>query len=91
VENNVAASLDTTNATFGKNRFFGLAPAALGAAPLAPVGPPFNGVRLTSQDAQNLIGKGLDVNGDGRIDIPDMASMRLRTGPDGGSRTLNLN
>ena len=70
VENNVEASLDTTNATFGKNRFFGIAPAALGAAPLAPVSAPYNGVRLTSQDAQNLIGKGLDVNGDGRIDIP---------------------
>jgi hypothetical protein len=70
VQNKVEASLDTTNATFGKNRFFGLAPAPLGTAPLAPVAAPFNAVKLTSQDAQDLIGKGLDVNGDGRIDIP---------------------
>ena len=69
-ENKVEAALDSTSASFGKNPFFGVAPAPLGTAPLAPVGPPFNGVRLTTEDAQNLIGKGLDVNGDGRIDIP---------------------
>jgi hypothetical protein len=74
VKNNVNASLDTTNATFGKNPLFGVAAPPLGAAPLAPLTlplpPPFKVQKLTSQDAQNLIGKGLDVNGDGRIDIP---------------------
>ena len=71
VKNNVDASLDTTNATMGTNPFFGVAPAPLGRAPLAPtpnVGGP--GVPLTTQDIQNLLGPGLDVNKDGTIDIP---------------------
>jgi hypothetical protein len=78
-ENKVSATLDTTNATFGKNPFFGVAAPPLGAAPLAPIAPPFNAVRLTSQDAQNLIGKGLDVNGDGRIDIPGYGFNPIKT------------
>jgi hypothetical protein len=71
VKNNVDASLDTTNATMGTNPFFGVAPPPLGFAPLAPtpnVGGP--GVPLTTQDVQNLLGPGLDVNKDGTIDIP---------------------
>ena len=73
VKNSVNASLDTTEATFGKNPLFGIAPPPLGAVPLAPLGlplpPPFSVERLTTQDAQDLIGKGLDVNGDGNVDI----------------------
>ena len=73
VKNNVNASLDTTNATFGKNPLFGVAAPPLGAAPLAPLTlplpPPLTVQKLTTQDVQNLIGKGLDVNGDGSIDI----------------------
>jgi hypothetical protein len=71
VKNNVDASLDTTDATLGKNPFFGVAPPPIGLVPLAPtpnVGGP--GVPLTTQDIQNLIGPGLDVNNDGNIDIP---------------------
>jgi hypothetical protein len=69
-KNNVDASLDTTNANMGTNPFFGVAPGPLGRAPLAPtpnVGGP--GVPLTTQDIQNLLGPGLDVNKDGTIDI----------------------
>ncbi len=73
-ENKVNASLDTTNATFGKNPLFGIAAPPLGAAPLAPLTlplpPPLTVQRLTTQDVQNLIGRGLDVNGDGSVDIP---------------------
>lgn len=71
VDNKVDASLDTTTATIGANPFFGLAPPPIGQAPLVPtsnVGGP--GVPLTDQDIQNLLGKGLDVNKDGSIDIP---------------------
>jgi hypothetical protein len=68
VRNNVNASLDTTDATFGKNQLFG-APVPLGAVPLAPVTLPFV-QKLSTHDAQDLIGKGLDVNGDGTVDIP---------------------
>jgi hypothetical protein len=74
-KNNVYAQLDTTNANVGKNPLYSnpLAPPQLRAAPLVPLStplpPPLTVTKLTTQDAQNLIGKGLDVNGDGRIDI----------------------
>jgi hypothetical protein len=80
VENKVDASLDTQNATFGKNPFFGLAPPPAGAAPFLPL-PAYGGpgVPLTATDVQNLIGKGLDVNGDGRIDIPGYGFKKVKT------------
>jgi hypothetical protein len=78
-ENDVDANLNTANATFGKNPFFGLAPPPVGAAPFLPLGPPFNAVPLTSNDVQNLLGKGLDVNGDGNIDIPGYGFKRVKT------------
>jgi hypothetical protein len=71
VDNRVDAFLDTTNATLGANPFFGVAPPPVGRAPLVPtpnVGGP--GIPLTTQDIQNLLGPGLDVNKDGTIDIP---------------------
>jgi hypothetical protein len=71
VDNKVEASLDTNNATLGANPFFGLTPAPIGRAPLVPtpnVGGP--GIPLTTQDIQNLLGRGLDVNKDGTIEIP---------------------
>jgi len=71
VDNKVDASLDTTDATLGTNPFFGVAPPPLGRVPLVPtpnVGGP--GVPLTTQDIQNLLGPGLDVNKDGTVDIP---------------------
>jgi hypothetical protein len=65
VKNNVDASLDTTNANFGLNPNFGLAPPPLGAAPFVPIGPPpggAGGVPLTTQQFQSLLGSGLTVN-----------------------------
>jgi len=56
------ARLDTTNANVGKN-----AAAACGSlvCPLAVPGT----VPFTSQDVQNLLGPGLDINGDGTVDV----------------------
>jgi hypothetical protein len=78
-ENKVDADLNTASATFGKNPFFGLAPAPLGGAPFVPISPPFNGVPLASRDVQSLIGRGLDVNGDGTIDVPGFGFKRVKT------------
>jgi hypothetical protein len=36
-------------------------------------------VPLTTADVQNLIGRGLDINGDGKIDIPGFGFKRLQT------------
>lgn len=59
-KNDVRATLDASDATVGKN------------PPLNTLAPLFvpGTVRLNTQDAQNLIGRGLDINGDGKIDIP---------------------
>jgi len=59
VKNDVDAGLDTSNATVGKS--------ALNNA-LAPIGF-MDTVPLTTEDIQNLLGNGLDINGDGTIDI----------------------
>ena len=59
-KNDVRAALDASNATVGKNPGLNI---------LAPLSVPGT-VRLTTQDAQNLIGRGLDINGDGKIDVP---------------------
>jgi hypothetical protein len=63
------AFLDTSKATVGKN-------AALNTiAPLAVPGT----VPLTTKDAQNLIGRGLDIDGDGKIDIKGYGYKPIRT------------
>jgi len=68
------ALLDSSGATVGKN-------AALNTvAPLAFPGT----VPLTTQDAQNLIGPGLDINGDGNIDIKGFGYKRIKTWSDSG-------
>ena len=59
VMNDVNAKLVTSNATVGKSAFLNT---------LAPIGF-LDTVPLTTDDAQNLIGDGLDINGDGTIDI----------------------
>ena len=58
--NSVKARLDSSNATIGKNPFV---------ASLTPLGFPGT-VPLTTDDVQNILGKGLDINGDGVVDIP---------------------
>jgi hypothetical protein len=59
VRNNIDSELDTSHATVGKNPFLNS---------LVPLFVPGT-VPLTTKDVLNLLGRGLDVNGDGRIDI----------------------
>lgn len=63
------AALDTTLATVGKNPDLNT---------LAPLGVPGT-VPLTTEDTQNLIGRGLDINGDGEIDIPGYGFKPIKT------------
>jgi hypothetical protein len=65
----VNAFLDPSTANVGKNPFINsLAPLfAQGTAP------------LTTEDVQNLLGRGLDINGDGRLDIPGYGYKRVKT------------
>ncbi len=68
-KSNVAARVDTARATVGKN-------AALNT--LAPLRIP--GTQpLTMEDVQALLGKGLDINGDGTVDIPGFGFKRFET------------
>lgn len=74
VTNNVKARLDTSTATVGKS-------AAL--RTLAPLG--FLDSRpLTTEDIQSLLGPGLDIDGNGRIDIPGFGFKRFETWSDQG-------
>jgi hypothetical protein len=76
VKNSVSARLDTSTATVGKNTFLNtLAPLNL-RLPLPGFHPT---VPLTTADVQNLIGRGLDINGDGKIDVPGFGFKRLQT------------
>ena len=59
VRNDVNADLDTSNATVGKSAMLNM---------LAPIGF-MDTVPITTKDIQNLLGDGLDINGDGNIDI----------------------
>lgn len=68
-KNKVDAGLDASTATVGKNPFVNS---------LTPLSVPGT-VRLTTTDAQNLIGRGLDINGDGLIDIPGFGFKPLKT------------
>jgi hypothetical protein len=69
LKNDVDARLDTTTANVGKN-------AALNT--LTPLGVPGT-VPLTTEDAQDLIGSGLDINGDGTLEIPGFGFERFET------------
>jgi len=65
------ARLDTTNATVGKDPSLSLG------SPLIPIS--LGGTPLTTNDVQNLLGRGLDVNGDGVIDIPGFGYKPIET------------
>jgi len=73
-KNIVDASLDTRFATVGKNAALGI---------LAPLNVPGT-VPLTTQDVINLLGKGLDINGDGKIDVRGYGYRRFGTWSDSG-------
>jgi hypothetical protein len=81
-KNHVDAMLDSLNATVGKSAIgvgFG--------APLVPLegGGPFgDAVPLTTEDIQNLLGAGLDINGDGTIDIQGFGYKPVKTWSEDG-------
>jgi len=80
LKNKVHASLDSSTANVGKNPFINS---------LAPL--PFPGtVPLTTDDVQNLIGKGLDINGDGVIDIKGFGFKRVETWSDSGLGDIEI-
>jgi len=80
VKNDVSTRLDTSNATVGKS-------AALNT--LAPMGF-LDTVPLTTQDAQNLIGSGLDINGDGTVDIQGFGYEPIQTWSDSGLSDIEV-
>jgi hypothetical protein len=69
VENRVAANLNTTTATVGKRA------ASDSLAPLTVPGT----VPLTTADIQSILGGGLDVNGDGDINVAGLGFSPLKT------------
>lgn len=101
--NKVNASLDASQANIGKNPLQGL-PACTGGAtppscdpfggqaPLIPIGSlgPIPVARLSTEDVQNLLGRGLDVNGDGSIDIPGFGYKRIETWSDEGFSDIDV-
>jgi hypothetical protein len=81
VENDVDASVDASNATIGFNPLFGTPGDPFG-SPLIPIA--LGGTPLEDEDVQQLLGNGVDVNGDGTIDIPGSGFKRFETWDDHG-------
>lgn len=79
-KNEVKAVLDTSKATIGKNAALNI---------LAPLSVPGT-VRLTTQDVQNMIGRGLDINGDGKIDISGFGFKPVRSWSDNGVSDIEI-
>jgi len=79
-KNQVRANLDSSTANVGKNPFINS---------LAPLFVPGT-ARLTTEDVQNLIGPGLDINGDGTIDIPGYGYKRVKSWNDSGIGDVEL-
>jgi len=75
VKNNVNARLDTSSATVGRNPNITVM--------LVPLWLPET-VRLTTGDVQNLLGRGLDINRDGKIDIRGFGYKRVETWSNSG-------
>lgn len=76
VKSNVSAYVNPASATIGKS--------AIGvgfAAPLVSIAvDPFGDVEpLTTDDVQNILGAGLDVDGNGTVDIPGFGYKRIET------------
>jgi len=80
VENRVKSSLDTSAATVGKN-------VALNS--LVPLAVPGT-VPLTKKDVINLLAKGLDINGDGTVDIPGYGYKEFGTFKNNGIGDMEL-
>jgi hypothetical protein len=81
ITNHVDARLDTATATVGKSpRLGSLVP--LGAIPEA--------VPLTTDDVQHILGTGLDINSDGKVDVPGFGFKRVETWSDHGIGDIDV-
>lgn len=85
MKNRVSARVDSTTATVGKNRTTG----TLFRLPARGVEGPVPGIPgrtefLTTEDIQQILGSGLDINGDGRVDVPGFGFKRVETWSDDG-------
>jgi hypothetical protein len=78
-KNEVHAHLDNSTANVGKNPYYkmGILPPPLDSAPLIPISA--GGVKLDTEDVQDLLGRGLDVNNDGIRDISGFGYKRFET------------
>ena len=76
VTNSVHARLDTSTATVGKNPNIPVM--------LVPFDKIPGTVPLTTNDVQDLLGKGLDIDGDGKIDIKGLGYKRFETWSNSG-------
>jgi hypothetical protein len=66
-KNTVNAALDTSAATVGLNPYYGRKRDPFMGSPLVPI--TMGGIPLTTKQVKALLGPGLDINGDGKIDI----------------------
>jgi len=80
VKNDVSARLDTSNATVGKSATL---------KTLAPIGF-LDTVPLTTEDVQNLIGNGLDINSDDTVDIQGFGYKPIQTWSDSGLSDIEV-
>lgn len=87
VKNEIRAGLDASQANVGRNPRFGT-PSDPFRSPLIPIAA--GGIRLSDEDIQNLLGKGLDVNRDGVTDIPGYGYERFETFSDNGIGDIEL-
>jgi hypothetical protein len=76
-KNSVRSSVDTSKATLGKSAIG----AGLGApvVPLAGGGPFGDAVPFSTEDLKDILGGGVDVDGNGTIDIPGFGYKRFKT------------
>lgn len=82
-KNNVDATVDTSTANVGKN------PAFPGAGPpLIPIAA--GGVPLATEDVRNLLSQGLDVDGNGTVDIPGFGYERFGSVSQSGVGDIEL-
>lgn len=80
-ENEVNSHLDVSRANVGKNPLYGTRFDRL-RSPLIPLRR--GGVPLTDADARNLLSQGVDVNGDGVVDIPGYGFKPFKSWSDSG-------
>jgi hypothetical protein len=93
--NQVEARLNSTGANVGLNPLFGtpLDPFKIPLIPLTvrlPNGQVIKGVPLTANQVKALLGPGLDVNGDGKVDIPGFGYKPFRTFDESGISDVEI-